>query len=303
MSLLSPDALAALARTETLVAVVRGDSVEAPPEAARLGDAKALAELARRALGGPVTVEAAGEPWEARAARDGDAILLVAHPATAARDLADLDAFLHFASHELKGPLHVLGLACHLIEARAAKGEKLEPGSVDQIRRQVTRLTRQINQLLEAGRIRQRRIELLVEEVDLAELANAALEHVDEARRRDVHLRAEPSTVRADRARVTDAIEGLIDNALRFAPPGTPVEIDVRDGSPSTVTVADRGPGVAAEALPQLFALAVGPEARRGRIGLGLGLYLARSVARLHGGDLVYQANDPGARFTLSLPK
>ncbi len=177
---------------------------------------------------------------------------------------------------------------------------------MEQIRRQVHRLTRQINELLEVGRLRQGRVELLLEDVDLAELARAAVGRVYAARAGDVTLNAPPSLmVRGDRTRLAEVVDGLVDNATRFTPPGTPVEVGVeeRDGG-AAVTVSDRGPGVPPEEVTTLFSLGADKGARRGRLGLGLGLHIGRAVARLHGGDLAYERNAPtGARFTLTLPR
>jgi signal transduction histidine kinase len=219
------------------------------------------------------------------------------------------DELLSFAAHELKGPLHVLGLASHLIEARAGKGEPIEATTLDQIRRQVVRLTRLINQLLDVSRLRQDRLELLIEPLDAAELARAQVKQLAKERAADVSLAGadQPLPIRADRARAGELIGELLENALRSTNAGTRVTVTVaaRRGGGAEVTVADAGPGVPEADRATLFdALPHGRSApRKGpRQGLGLGLHVARAVARLHGGELVYRPGSPGSVFTLTLP-
>jgi two-component system, OmpR family, sensor kinase len=109
----------------------------------------------------------------------------------------------------------------------------------------------------------------------------------------------------ADAARLRQALENLVGNALEHSPDGMPVELAVTteardDGAWATVAVRDRGPGLPAELRPRLFErFAAGPGSR----GLGLGLYLARQIAEAHGGTLrADDAPGAGAHFTLALP-
>src|SRR5258707_961705 len=84
------------------------------------------------------------------------------------------------------GTVPVLGMACHLIDARTGRGEVIDAATVEQIRRQVARLARLINQILDVSRARDRRLELAMERVDLAEIAVAAVAQVGPARAGDV---------------------------------------------------------------------------------------------------------------------
>jgi signal transduction histidine kinase len=112
-------------------------------------------------------------------------------------------------------------------------------------------------------------------------------------------------TVEADADRLRQAIENLITNALKHSPQGVPVVVEVSsetrmDGQWAVVTVRDAGPGVPPDLLPQLFTRFVrGPQSR----GLGLGLYLAHSIAQAHGGTLTVESTPgAGAVFTLAIP-
>ena len=95
----------------------------------------------------------------------------------------------------------------------------------------------------------------------------------------------------------------LIENALRHTPPGTEIHVCTRtlaDGRVELV-VADNGPGVPPELAPTLFERFVRGAGDRGG-SFGLGLSIVRAVARQHGGDVVVEDAQPGARFIVSLP-
>jgi signal transduction histidine kinase len=114
--------------------------------------------------------------------------------------------------------------------------------------------------------------------------------------------------VLGDPERTAQILAALLDNALRFTPPGVGVEVSARaqDGR-ACATVTDTGPGIAPEHLPRVFDRFYRVEASRTRSeaggGTGLGLSIARELARAQGGELTAaNAPDGGARFTLSLP-
>jgi CheY-like chemotaxis protein len=96
----------------------------------------------------------------------------------------------------------------------------------------------------------------------------------------------------------------LLDNAAKFSPPGTPVDVDVtRAGDVARIAVRDRGPGVAPEARVRIFDRFEQAHAERHHGGLGLGLYISRQLVELHGGAIAYEApSDGGARFVVQLP-
>ncbi|OKH61220.1 hypothetical protein EB72_17190, partial [Mycobacterium sp. SWH-M1] len=110
----------------------------------------------------------------------------------------------------------------------------------------------------------------------------------------------------ADPLRIAQILANVVDNARRHTPAGGVIDIDVRaDGARAVLTVTDTGPGVPDEQRERIFERLVRlDEARdRDRGGAGLGLPIARALARAHGGNLVNVANRPGARFVLTLPR
>ncbi len=100
-------------------------------------------------------------------------------------------------------------------------------------------------------------------------------------------------------ATIDRAIGNLIDNAAKWSPPGSEIEVDVRDGQ---VSVRDHGPGIADEDLPYVFDRFYRARSARGMPGSGLGLAIVRQVAETHGGEVVAErAAGGGTRMTLRL--
>src|SRR5262249_45768214 len=108
-----------------------------------------------------------------------------------------------------------------------------------------------------------------------------------------------PAVVTADPMLLERAISNLLDNAVKYSPPGAPIEVTVRGGE---VVVADHGPGVAAEDLPRIFDRFYRSAAARAKPGSGLGLAIVREAAEAHGGTATVESGAGGARFRLSLP-
>lgn len=176
----------------------------------------------------------------------------------------------------------------------------------DQIALAHARLRRLIDDVLDAGRLDQGLLALELRPVDLAGLARETVEtlRTPEA---DLTVRGPRELVaeRADPARLQQALENLLSNALAHAPEGTPVVVELAEerraqGPWAVHAVRDDGPGIAPEVLPTLFErFARGA----GSGGLGLGLYLARGIAAAHGGTLEVESRlGAGTTFRLALP-
>jgi len=153
------------------------------------------------------------------------------------------------------------------------------------------------------------------EKLDLAALVSDVAELYEPvAEERGIALKAEASTpiaIHGDRQLLGQAITNLIDNALKYGAPtaeggnGWAPEVGVRaethDGE-AEIIVTDRGPGVPAAERERVLARFVRLEASRSEPGSGLGLSLVAAVARLHGGSLRLEDNEPGLRVVLTLP-
>ena len=110
-----------------------------------------------------------------------------------------------------------------------------------------------------------------------------------------------------DATQLTVALRNLIDNALRYNPSdAAPVRVELRRGDKRVeIAVIDHGPGVSPQLRERIFEPFVRGDYARARHdgGYGLGLALARRVARAHGGDVILAADTPGATFVLWLPR
>jgi signal transduction histidine kinase len=149
-----------------------------------------------------------------------------------------------------------------------------------------------------------------VRPVDLGDLVEEAVRSAGTAATDRHGLRTElpgqPVVVRADRGRILMVINNLVDNAIKYSPGGGEVCCRVASsGQSALVAVSDEGMGIAVEDQPALFSRfsRIDSESTRLIPGTGLGLYLCRQIARLHGGDIdVRSEPGRGSTFTLRLP-
>jgi signal transduction histidine kinase len=221
-------------------------------------------------------------------------------------------AFVATASHELRTPLTSLQGTLELLEEDMRDG-RLDMGDAQQqlagAQSQLRRLGRLATELLDLSRL-DAAVPLRSEPVELGELCRAvAAEFAIQARERDVDIVIEPPPGpcwgSGDPGAVARVVRILLDNALRYSPPGRPVHVlPAYHGDRATVEVADEGPGVPApdrELIFERFHRGASPAAGGG--GFGLGLAIGRELAARMGGTLSIE-DDPahdGARFVLRL--
>lgn len=144
------------------------------------------------------------------------------------------------------------------------------------------------------------------EPTDLGELAQSVVEGLRPTAAEDgvtIEVRAEPGLqARVDPRRIRQVLGNLLDNALRYSPPGGTITVTAsRVGSEAHVSVRDQGPGVSPEDLPYVFERFYQGDKSRSGEGTGLGLAIARELVQAHGGR-IWVENDRGAVFTFSLP-
>jgi two-component system, OmpR family, sensor kinase len=213
------------------------------------------------------------------------------------------------ASHELRTPFAVLSAELELA-ARPGRSRADLAEAVANAAEETARLSRITDDLLMLASSDERQLAIRPEPADIGELLASSSE---QARRRVVddgiilRLGVPPGlTARVDPDRIRQAADNLIDNALRFAPPGTEVNISAAAaGSDLTITVADSGPGFPDSFLPHAFERFSRPDdgRARGDGGAGLGLAIVDAIARAHGGTAT-AGNRPagGAIVQLLLP-
>jgi two-component system OmpR family sensor kinase len=156
-------------------------------------------------------------------------------------------------------------------------------------------------------------VELLLEPLDLRDVVRDTVRGVEEtvadapAPTVIIETPANPVTVLADREQLSTAVANLVRNAMKFAPERSEVRCTVvaRGGVSGSVSVSDQGPGIPADQVGKLFTRfgRIDVPGSAGTRGAGLGLYIARELARMHGGDVTVRTQvGVGSSFELSLP-
>ena len=217
--------------------------------------------------------------------------------------------FVSLVSHELRSPMaSVIGSARTLEQRWRELTPDQRESFLALIAHETSRLAELIGDVLDTSRIEAGTFSYSFDDVDLAQLVRdsaAAAEHAqDEVAVRAV-VRGPLPAVRGDRDRLRQVLVNLIDNAVKYSPPGDEVRVQAESANGRVVIeVRDRGPGISPEHQTVIFEkfgrVNVGEQAKP---GTGLGLFIARSIAEAHGGALeVRSAPGRGATFRLSLP-
>lgn len=212
---------------------------------------------------------------------------------------------LHDVSHELRSPLARLQFATELLR-RSPDGLATAVARIDH---EVARLDSLVDEVLTLARLESGVAPGAMRDVDvIALLASVAEDARFEAlaQRRDLAFAATPEAlvVPAHGELLQRALENVVRNAVKFTAAGTCVEVRAEAGADALrVTVADRGPGLPAQALAEVFEPFVRHEAAQSMPGFGLGLAIARRAVEAHGGTIAAQLRDGGGLLlTLCLP-
>ncbi len=201
------------------------------------------------------------------------------------------------ASHELRTPLTSTRTNIDLLrEGRLPEDEARR--ALDEAATELAALTTLVSDLVELARGEERK--LRIEDVQLDDLVGGAVERAKSRAPEATFVTSlSPTVVRADPVLLERAVLNLLDNAVKYSPPGAPIEVTVRDGE---VIVADHGPGVAEEDVARIFDRFYRSAAARSKPGAGLGLAIVREAARAHGGDATVESSPRGSSFKLTLP-
>jgi hypothetical protein len=221
------------------------------------------------------------------------------------------DEFLATVSHELRTPLSAILLWSRLISSGRVDSVNMR-SALQSIERSAESQSRLIEDLLDVSRMVSGKLQLNVEEINLAPVAEDALAVVSpmaqaKSIRLEATIDADAGIVRADAARVQQVIWNLLGNAVKFTPARGSVSLDLRraDGH-VVIRVSDTGQGIAAEFLPHVFErfrqADAAPTRRHG--GLGLGLAITQQLVELHGGSVSVESAGlgKGTTFSVRLP-
>lgn len=219
--------------------------------------------------------------------------------------------FLNLASHELRGPITLLrGYLSMISTGSLGEFNPQIEAALPVMEQKAEEMNALVEQMIEAARLEEGRLELHPVDADLRELVERAVQMIRPLASRTHELVVEQplEEVRAtvDPDRVGTILGNLLSNAIKYSPAGGQVLCRVRrNGAYGVISVSDRGIGIPTEMMDKLFT-------RFGRLvtretehigGTGLGLYLSRELARLHGGDVTVESElGLGSTFSLRLP-
>jgi heavy metal sensor kinase len=210
-------------------------------------------------------------------------------------------------SHELRTPLTSIRSVGE-VGLRGHRDEAAYRGIIGSMLEEADRLATLVDRLLTLSRAETGQARQETEPIDLVELAENVAAHLgvlaEEKRQAVVVERAGGANARGDRVAIRQALINLLDNAIKFTPPGGQIRIRLSETpSSAAIEVIDSGPGVAAEARPRIFDRfyrADGIDA----LGTGLGLSIARGAVEAAGGHLTLENTGPtGSTFRITLPR
>jgi two-component system, sensor histidine kinase len=234
----------------------------------------------------------------------------------AARDVLDQlassvrarDRFLAMLGHELRNPLGAVSMASDLLGHPGA--DPTRPRAI--IGRQVKKLARLVDDLLEVSRVASGKIVLKRARTDLRAIVERSLESVEPLAERSgvaIHLALprEPVLVDGDPVRLDQIVGNLVSNAAKYTQRGGTVDLELEPRPPRAVLrVRDTGIGIPREMLERIFEPFTQADSSLGRSegGLGLGLSLVRGLVALHGGRVEAHSEGPGrgSEFVVELP-
>ncbi len=219
------------------------------------------------------------------------------------------DEFLSVASHELRTPLATLLATTERLLAHTAPLPADSPLAppLRSIGRQVSRLSRLVNGVLDAIAVTTTGIDFLLADEDLSVVTRAVVERLraeaSRAAAKVTLVAPEPVIGRWDGQRLDQVVSALLSNAVRYGA-GKPVTVTVeRRGELAVLSVRDEGIGIAPDQVAGIFGRFDRAGAHRHYGGLGLGLYVARAVVARHGGTIrVSSRSGQGSTFVVELP-
>lgn len=224
---------------------------------------------------------------------------------TARRAEADIKRFLADAAHELRTPIAGLSAVAESIARDGADRPDRVARWSDLLVRESRHASRLVDDLLDMARIDDDPALDLVD-ADLATVVDGAVERAGLVHPDLKITRHGPATVpaRVDPGRIGQIVTNLLENAARVSPPAGSIEVTLSvDGGTAAITVTDDGPGVDAADRDRIFDRLVRLDRARDTPGAGLGLPIARALARAHGGDVqCVEPSGTGARFVVFLP-
>jgi signal transduction histidine kinase len=219
--------------------------------------------------------------------------------------------FLAIVAHELRSPLMPILNGASVLKTAPGNAE-LVTRTAQIIERQGRLLSSLIEDLLDVSRTQRGQLQMRRRRIRMEDVIDLSLETVapfviEKGQRLDISISPESMELHGDLNRLSQALQNLISNAVKFGDRGGMIRIRAeRDDGDAVVTIVDQGSGIDAANLESIFTLyrQTGGEATAAKSGLGIGLYLARYVAEAHGGTVTAASEGLGfgSSFSLRIP-
>ena len=219
--------------------------------------------------------------------------------------------FLAMLAHELRNPLAPVRNSAELL-ARTMPTDPRTENAINMIKRQVTQLTRLVDDLLDVSRITQGRIELKRQPLEIGAILAQAMETVEPLLREKRHQVSITSSyealhVNGDAARLVQCVVNVLTNAAKFTDAGGKIRVEARaEDTAAVIEITDSGVGIPSELLPRIFNLFVQSDRTldRSQGGLGIGLSVVKRLVEMHNGQVSARSAGAGegATFEIRLP-
>lgn len=201
-------------------------------------------------------------------------------------------------AHELGTPASILlGLSETLSRDDLARDAALRTRLLEHFEREATRLSRLVRDVQDLASLEEPDVSFVVQPVDAKDLVRGVCERVSSAHGREISVDVAVATIRADPERLEQLLTNLVSNAARHTREGAPIEVHTERGHDEiAIVVDDGGDGVTDDQLPRLGErlFRTDPSRSRATGGHGLGLAIARAIARRHRGDLTFERSPLG---------
>jgi len=216
---------------------------------------------------------------------------------------------IHFVVHDLRNPLNMIQMSLKMLKSTAIDDERRERFQA-MASGGVTRMLSLVDVMLDVEKLEEGQSQLNLAEVDVARLVNTIVERTTPmAEACQIALAGAWDDglplINADRLRLDRVLTNLIDNAIKFVPPGGYVTVSARrEGDEIRVAVNDTGPGIPADQRERVFERFAQTETGRKASGFGLGLAYCRTAILAHGGHIWVEEGEDGVgtKFVFSLP-
>lgn len=222
------------------------------------------------------------------------------------------DEFLAILAHELRNPLAPISNGLQIL--KLTYDENPETAAISEMmQRQINNMKRLVDDLLEVSRVTRGKLDLRMEQVELAKVIDTAIDSSQplltaSQHRLKISLPPKPVYLRADAVRLAQVISNLLNNAAKYTPANGCIKLSVDDVDGNIViSVADNGVGIPHELQAKIFDMfmQVDRNPSTTQSGLGIGLTLVKRLVELHGGTIEVASEGPGqgSEFTIRLPR